>query len=190
MADSGAPYAIIAGLAVAVAGAGLYIAHQHGAFDARTIAAVTAPSAVPVPAPSSSATLTPTPATTAEVNQVQRLIADARRAITRGDFAAAGRALDQADSVDPLSAEVTTARQDLRHAQQQVQRVERGVDTLVDRARAAIARRDYAAADRLLDQAETIDARDRDVQQARAELDNAQHAPERGRDDRNAPGRR
>ena len=184
MADSAAPYAIIGGLAVVVAGAGLYIAQEHGAFDSRTIAAVTAPSAVPVPAPSPSPTLTPT-TPTAEMSQVQRLVADARRAITRGDLAAAGRALDQAEPLDPRSTEVAAVRQDLRHAQQQVQRIERGVDTLVERARAAIARRDYAAADRLLDQAESIDGRDRAVQQARAELDTAQRAP-----DRNGPGRR
>jgi hypothetical protein len=191
MADNGALYAIIGGLAVAVAGAGLYIAHQHGAFDSRTIAAVTAPSTVPVPAPSPAPA--PAPAeSTAEGTQLQRLIADARRAITRGDFAAADRALDQAESVDERSPDVTAARGDLQHARQEAKRVERGVDLLVERARAAITRHDYAAADRLLDQAESLDSRDRDVQQARAELNKAQQAPDRdrGRDDRNGPGRR
>ena len=130
MADSGAPYALIGGLAVVVAGAGLFIAHEHGAFDSRTIAAVTAPSAVPVPAPSP--TLTPT-TPTAEMTPVQRLVDDARRALTRGDLAAADRALDQAES---------------------------------------------------------IDSRDRDVQQARAELDAAQRTPERGDNDRNGSPKR
>lgn len=181
MADNGALYAIIGGLAVAVAGAGLYIAHQHGAFDSRTIAAVTAPSTVPVPAPSPAPAQPSTQPPAGETPQLQRLVADARRAITRGDYPAADRALDQAESLDSRSPDVTAARRDLQSAQQQAQRIERGVDLLVDRARAAIARHDYAAADRLLDQAESIDARDRDVQQARAELDKARQPPDRDR---------
>jgi hypothetical protein len=203
MADNGALYAIIGGLAVAVAGGGLYIAHEHGAFDSRTIAAVTAPAAVPVPAPSPAPAQPSTPAPPAAdasqvpgqvpgqiTGQIQRLIVDARRAITRGDLKAADRALDQAERLEPRSSDVAAARNDLQRAQQQAQRVERGVDLLVERARAAIARRDYAAADRLLDQAESIDARDRDVQQARAELDTAQRKPDRGRDNDTGPGRR
>jgi uncharacterized protein HemY len=185
MADSGGLYALVGGLAVALAGAGLYIAQQHGAFDSRTIAAVTAPATVPVPAP-----LPATVPPTADTTPLQRLVADARRAITRGDFAAADRALDQAQALDPHSPDVTAARGALKDAQRQAQRVERGVDLLVDRARAAIARGDYPAADKLLDQAESLDARDRDVQQARAALEKAQQAPDRHRDDRNGPGRR
>ncbi|MBS0539008.1 MAG: hypothetical protein JSR47_09660, partial [Proteobacteria bacterium] len=62
----------------------------------------------------------------------------------------------------------------LRAAQQHANRQDYKIDALVAQARAAIARHDYVQADRLLDQAEGIDARDRDVQQARAEL-NAAH---------------
>ena len=69
------------------------------------------------------------------------------------------------------------------NAAQQADRDNRRVDGLVAQARSAIAHRDYATADRLLDQAERIDARDRDVQQARAEL-NAATRPGPGPDRR------
>ena len=66
----------------------------------------------------------------------------------------------------------------MRDAQQRAARTDRRVDALVAMARAAIARRDYIAADRALDEAERIDRRDRDVLQARAELEAAQQRPE------------
>jgi uncharacterized protein HemY len=76
---------------------------------------------------------------------------------------------------------VQQARTELNVARQQADRANnRRVDGLVAQARAAIARHDYATADRLLDQAENIDARDRDVLQARAEL-NAMTRPGPGR---------
>ena len=62
------------------------------------------------------------------------------------------------------------ARRDLNDARQHATRDDRRVEGLVAQARAAIQRRDYITADRLLDQAEGIDPRDRLVQQARAEL--------------------
>jgi len=72
---------------------------------------------------------------------------------------------------------VIAARRDLRDAQQHAQRQntqqDNRVEGLVAQARAAILRHDYATADRLLDQAEGIDSHDRQVQQARAELDTA-----------------
>ena len=104
----------------------------------------------------------------------QQLVSDARRAITRGDYAAADRALDQAERLNPQSADVIAARRDLREAQQRAGRNEHHrVDELVTQARAAIGRHDYGAADRLLDQAEQIDGRDNSIRQARAELANA-----------------
>jgi hypothetical protein len=187
MANTGVLYAVIGGLGVAVVGGGLYIAKQSGAFDASTIATVTAPSTVPVPAPSPAPAPPPAPSQAAapkpapappppaaQVNQVQVLVTDARRAITRGDFAAADRALIQAERLDPKSADVIAARRDLRETEQRAARGDQHrIDALVTQAREAIARHDFAAADRLLDQAEQIDLRDHTVRQARAELANA-----------------
>jgi tetratricopeptide (TPR) repeat protein len=196
MATNGALYGIIGALGVAVAGGGLYIAKEKGAFETATVAPVTAPAVAPVPAPAPpppkaaapQAAPTPPPAPSKGPSQaegvlVRQLVLDARRAITRGDFAAADRALDQAERINPQSDEVIAARRDMREAQQRAQREDRRVDAMVADARAAIARRDFTDADRLLDQAERMDARDRGVQQARAELNAAQQQPQQtGRD--------
>lgn len=195
MAGNGPLYGVIGALGVAVIGGGLYIANEKGAFTATapTVAATTpAPAPTPAPVPRPPA-VTPQPApppavpaspTAAQAQQRDQLVLDARRAITRADFAAADRALDQAERIDPRSADVIAARRDLREAQRHAARQDYKVDALVAQARAAIARHDYVQADRLLDQAEDIDARDRDVQQARAELNAAR--PNRGP----GPGRR
>jgi hypothetical protein len=192
MATNGALYGIIGALGVAVVGGGLYIAKQEGAFGPSTTAAVTAPpapvSTPPAPptpkpvvaAPAPAPALPPPVSSTAQAEavMVQNLVVDARRGITRGDFDAAGRALDQASRLAPNSTEVAAAWRDLRYAQQRADREDRHrLDELVQQARAAIARHDYTEADRLLDQADKIDPRDNTVKQARAELANArQHA--------------
>ena len=111
--------------------------------------------------------------------QVGPLVTDARRAIQRRDFAAADRALDQAERIDPRSPEVIAARRDLREAQRSAAQRDNRIDALVAAARSAIARHDYVAADRALDEAERIDGRDRDVQEARAELNAAAQRPGR-----------
>jgi len=190
VAGNGTLYGVIGALGVVVVGGGLYIAQQNGAFGPTpSTAALTAPAptpapapALPPPAPRPPVAAAPPPApppapsglTTAQSEQLRMLVLDARRAITRADFNAADRALDQAERIDPRSSEVIAARRDLRDAQVRAERTDRRVDGLVAQARAAIARHDYAAANRLLDQAENIDARDRDVLQARAELNDAQ----------------
>jgi len=195
MAGNGALYGIIGALGVVVVGGGLYIAKQEGAFGpAGTTAAVIAPPApalapapppAPAPAPAPRppvaaappAASSPPPASNtgqAETILVHQLVGDARRAITRGDFAAADRALDQAERLTPRSDDVIAARRDLREAQQRATRSDRHrLDDLVTEARAAIGRHDYVGADRLLDQAEQIDSRDNSIKQARAELANA-----------------
>jgi hypothetical protein len=53
------------------------------------------------------------------------------------------------------------------------------ISTLVDTARAAIARRDYVAADHALDEAEHIDSHDPAVVRARHDLAEAAHPPGR-----------
>jgi tetratricopeptide (TPR) repeat protein len=195
VADNSALYGIIGALGVVVVGGGAYIAKQHGAFDSvPTTAAVSTPAPVPAPAPppptpKPPVVAAPQPApppppapagpTAAQAEQLRQLVLDARRAITRGDFNSADRALDQAERIDPRSSDVIAARRDLRDAQQRAQREDHHVDAMVADARAAIARHDYPAADRLLDQAEKMDARDRDVHQARAELNAAQQLADR-----------
>jgi hypothetical protein len=191
MASNGALYGIIGALGVVVVGGGLYIAKQEGAFGpADTTAAVIAPPAPapapappPAPAPKPPVVAAPQPApappppsppsgtSQAETIMAQQLVSDARRAITRGDYAAADRALDQAERLNPRSADVIAARRDLREAQQRAgSNDRRQLDELVTQARAAIGRHDYGGADRLLDQAEQIDRRDNGIRQARAEL--------------------
>jgi uncharacterized protein HemY len=200
VASNGALYGIIGALGVVAVGGGVYIAKQEGAFGPATTTALTAPAPAPsVPAPSPPPAPAPKPpvatapppapppppaaptgAAAAQAEQVHVLVLDARRAIARGEFNNAARALDQAEQIDPRSSEMIAARRDLREAQQQAGRNDRRIDTLVSDARTAIARHDYVAADRLLDQAEHIDSHDPTVQRARSEL-NAQQA---NRDDR------
>jgi len=186
MASNGMLYGLVGALGVAVVGGGLYIANDKGAFStaAPVVAAAPAPVAAPpvpvqrapvaTPAPQPAA---PSGPSASQVQQINTLVLDARRAITRGDFNSADRALDQAERIDPRSSDVIAARRDLRDAQQHAQRQntqqDNRVEGLVAQARAAILRHDYATADRLLDQAEGIDSRDRQVQQARAELNTA-----------------
>jgi tetratricopeptide (TPR) repeat protein len=189
-------YGIIGALGVIVVGGGVYIARQHGAFDtAPSTATVTSPAPAPTPAPPAPkppTVATPRPApppppagpTAARDEQLRQLVLDARHAITRGDFDAADRALDQAERIDPRSADAIAARRDLRDIQQRARREDHRIDATVAEARAAMARHDYAAADRLLDRAEKIDPRDRGVQQARAELDAARQRPGRDLDRR------
>jgi len=107
-------------------------------------------------------------------HRVDELVQQARAAMGHHDYAGADRLLDQAEKIDPRDDGVKQARAELATARQHANRDDRRVDELVKQARAAITYKDYAAADRLLDQAETIDRRDRDVQQARAELNAAQ----------------
>ena len=189
MASNGILYGLVGALGVAVVGGGLYIANDKGAFSkpAPVVAAAPAPVAAPAapvlrppvatPAPQPAPTPAPSGPTASQVQQLNTLVIDARRAITRGDFDSADRALDQAERIDARSSDVIAARRDLRDAQQHAQRQntqqDNRVDALVAQARAAILRHDYVTADRLLDQAEGIEPRDRQVQQARAELNTA-----------------
>lgn len=202
MASNGALYGIIGAMGIVVVGGGLYIAKQEGAFGpSDTTAAVTAPPPLPAPAPTPAPPPAPKPpvaaapqpapppppgppgaSAQAEAIFAQQLVVDARRAIARGDFSAADRALDQAERLNPRSPDVIAARSDLRDAQQRASRDDhRRIDTLVADARAAIVRHDYPAADRLLDQAEQLDRHDNSIKQARAELAAARQKA--GRDD-------
>ena len=117
--------------------------------------------------------------------QVEPLVERARRAIERGDFVAADRALDEAERIDANSPAVIDARRDLRAAQRQGNQPDRQQDmrvtALVTAARAAIALGDFPSADRALDEAERIDPRDPAVRQVRAELQDAVQRPRQNR---------
>jgi tetratricopeptide (TPR) repeat protein len=111
--------------------------------------------------------------------QLGPLIARMRRALERGDFAGAHSALAEAERINANAPEVIEARRDLRAAERQDNRI----SSLVASAKAAIARGDYGAADRALDEAERIDARDPAVINARNQLLEAAARP--GRPGRN-----
>jgi hypothetical protein len=112
----------------------------------------------------------------------------------RGDFTGAELALQGADRAVPGLAETAAARReiaDLRttRGDGRRDRADRRQDaariaTLVEAARTAIARRDYTAADRALDEAERIDAQDPAVVRALNALLEAAARPGR-RDGRN-----
>lgn len=111
--------------------------------------------------------------------QLAPLINQARRAIDRGDFVTADRALDEAERLYPNAPEVIDARRDLRAAQRQGAQPgmqDMRVTVLLTAARAAMSLGDFASADRALDEAERIDGRDPAVRQLRAELAAAQRA--------------
>jgi hypothetical protein len=107
--------------------------------------------------------------------QISQAIARMRRAMERGDFTGAHNALDEAQRINANAPEVIAARRDLNAVERQTGRL----STLLATARAAIARHDYGAADRALDEAERIDARDPAVVQTRNELLEAAARPGR-----------
>ena len=83
------------------------------------------------------------------------------------------QSLQSADRIVPGFAETAAARReiaDMRTARGRSGRQDSQLPPLIAAARAAIARHDYGAADRALDEAEKIDARDPTVVQTRNEL--------------------
>jgi hypothetical protein len=191
---NGVLYALLGALSVVVVGGGFYI-YQNSQEPAPVAQALPpAPAAKPAPAPPPPQQAAPAGPSASQLAQARAAITDARRLAARGDFAGAETALQGADRAAPGLAETAAARReiaDLRttRGDGRRDRADRRQDatriaTLVDAARAAIARRDYSAADRALDEAERIDARDPAVQRARNELLEAAARPGR-RDDRN-----
>jgi uncharacterized protein HemY len=117
--------------------------------------------------------------------QLGPLLNQARRAIERGDFVTADRALDEAEKIDANAPEVIDARRDLRAAQRQAERPDSRQDArvlaLVTAARAAISLGDFASADRALDEAERIDPHSPVIRQVRVELQDAAQRPRQNR---------
>lgn len=195
---NGLLYALLGALSVVVAGGGYYIYLNNKDLPAVSQAeppvapaATSAPAPAPAPAPQQAAPAGPS---ASQLAQARAAIADARRMAARGDFTGAEMALQGADRSVPGLAETAAARReiaDLRttRGDGRRERADRRQDatriaTLVETARTAIARRDYGAADRALDEAERIDARDPAVVRTRTELLEAAARPGR-RDDRN-----
>lgn len=173
---NGLLYALLGALCVVVAGGGYYIYWNNQ--DLPSVSQ-TLPPVVPTPQQAA-----PTGHSASQVARARSAIADARRMAARGDFTAAEMALQGADRIVPGFAETATARReiaDLRTTRGDARgdarrdRAEQRQDAvriaaLVDAARAAIARRDYNAANRALDEAERIDAHDPAVARTRNEL--------------------
>ena len=193
---NGLLYALLGALSVVVAGGGYYIYLNNKDLPqvsqaAPPAAPAAAPAPAPAPAPQQAAPAGPS---ASQLGQARAAIADARRMAARGDFTGAETALQGADRNAPGLAETAAARReiaDLRttRGDGRRDRADRRQDatriaTLVETARTAIARRDYGAADRALDEAERIDARDPAVVRTRTELLEAAARPGR-RDERN-----
>jgi hypothetical protein len=191
---NGLLYALLGALCVVVAGGGYYI--YLNSQDLPSVSQATppaAPAATPAPAPAPAPVpqqAAPAGPSASQLAQARAAIADARRMAARGDFTGAEMALQGADRSVPGLAEIAAARREIadlrttrgdgrRDRADQRQDATR-IATLVDTARAAIARRDYGAADRALDEAERIDARDPTVVRARNELLEASARPGRG----------
>ncbi|GEP57699.1 hypothetical protein [Reyranella soli] len=171
---NGLLYALLGALSVVVAGGGYYIYRNNQ--DLPSIPQVVQQ---PVPAPQQAA---PTGHSASQVAQARSAIADARRMAARGDFRGAETALQGADRIVPGFAETAAARReiaDFRTTRGDARRDAAHIATLVEAARIAIARRDYDAADRALDEAERIDAQDPAVVRTRNELLEAAARPGR-----------
>jgi hypothetical protein len=192
---NGLLYALLGALCVVVVGGGYYIYRTNQDLPSVSQAPQpAAPTATPAPAPAPPQAAAPAGPSAGQLAQVRTAIADARQMAARGDFAGAEMALQGADRIVPGLAETSAARReiaDLRTTRGDARRdrADRRQDAvriaaLVDAARAAIARRDYNAADRALDEAERIDAQDPAVLRTRNELLEAAARPGR-RDERN-----
>jgi hypothetical protein len=191
---NGLLYALLGALCVVVAGGGYYIYLNNQDLPSLSQGAPpAAPAATPAPAPAPQQAAPAGPSAN-QLAQARAAIADARRMAARGDFTGAEMALQGADRSVPGLAETAAARREIadlrttrgdgrRDRADQRQDATR-IATLVETARAAIARRDYGAADRALDEAERIDARDPAVVRTRNEFLEAAARPGR-RDERN-----
>jgi tetratricopeptide (TPR) repeat protein len=98
----------------------------------------------------------------------------ARSAIEQDDRAAAEKALAEAERLNPQAPELAALRQALQDAQQKEARRASRIAELLTEMREAIARRDFAAADRALNEATRLNVRDPAIDPARVELARAQ----------------
>lgn len=101
----------------------------------------------------------------------------ARLAVDHDDGAAAEVALAEAARLRPDAPEIAELRAALQAAHDKKARRETRVADALARMREAIARRDLAAANSALNEAERMDVQDDTIRQARSELARAQDAP-------------
>lgn len=100
----------------------------------------------------------------------------AQLAIEHDDAAAAEAALADASRLKPDAPEIATVRTALQQAQEKAARRETRVAQALTRMREAVARRDFAAADSALNEAERIDVQSPSIRRARGELARARGA--------------
>ena len=105
-------------------------------------------------------------------SQIQR----ARLAIEHDDAAAAEAALAEASRLKPDAPEIATLRAALQQSQEKATRREARIAQALARMREAVARRDFAAADGALNEAERIDIQNPSIRRARGELARARGA--------------
>jgi hypothetical protein len=105
-------------------------------------------------------------------SQVKR----AQLAIEHDDAAAAEAAIAEASRLKPDDPEIATLRTALQQSQEKATRREARIVQALTRMREAVARRDFAAADSALNEAERIDVQNPSIRRARGELARARGA--------------
>jgi len=155
--------------AVVVAGA-VYLLDRGQTANPATTADENPPSAATPAATSTANPDEPAVPSTAQTDQVARLLGDARRLAADGKFTEANAALDKADSVMPGSDDTAAARREIAA----MSTPQGQLATQLDRARAAIAQDDAAAANKALAEAEKLNPEAPEIAQLRQALQAAQ----------------
>jgi len=155
--------------AVVVAGA-VYLLDRGQTANPATTADENPPSAATPAATSTANPDEPAVPSTAQTDQIARLLGDARRLAADGKFAEAKAALDKADAVMPGSDDTAAVRREIA-----AMSTPQGQLTMeLDRARAAIAQDDAAAANKALAEAEKLNPEAPEIAQLRQALQAAQ----------------
>jgi hypothetical protein len=103
-------------------------------------------------------------------------LARARLAVEHNDTATAEAALAEASHIKPDAPEIAELRGALQAAKEKAAQREARIADALARMRTAVAKRDFAAADGALNEAERIDLQDPSVRRARGELARARGA--------------
>ena len=154
-----------AALAVVIAGAAYYYFHRPAA---TTETAATTPAAAPTRTRTRAPATPTTPPdavtpTSAQSDKVLRLVGDARRLATAGDFTGADAALTQADGVVPGLPEPAAARAEIAR----MRTPEGQVALYLQRARLAVEHDDKDAAEKALAEAERLSPQSPEVKALR-----------------------
>jgi hypothetical protein len=106
-------------------------------------------------------------------------LARARLAVEHDDSATAEAALAEASRLKPDAPEIAGLRTALQAAKEKATQREARIAEALTRMREAVAKRDFAAADSALNEAERIDLQDASVRRARGELARARGAQQK-----------